>query len=321
MAAETEHPSADINSGLQASHFSLFQLIRQLRTQSPDCPIQLRPALHRSIQQGEVYRAFRQGTGWCVEVNLPGLYGSSSPLPAYITELLLQQEQLENSAPRALLDLFNQRLYELQLETDSKNYPAIQLVEEGNNLWISLATRLLGIPAERLAILPRRDWLFRHFQLLTHPYPTAAGLAKLVSSWLQEEVCVEQCVLRQVALETDSQTQLGRSNHQLGKSSLVGNRINDRNSKLRLKIGPLDHEHFSALIRDRKTWRTLRTLINVYLRSPYECELEFVLNAPQEVESLTLGGLQWGHLGRNAWLLSSKKSETPACLVAQMPLI
>lgn len=321
MAAETQHQPADLNSGLQASHYSLFQLLRKIRTESPDCPIQLRPALHRSIQQGEVYRAFREGEGWCVEVNLPGLYGSSSPLPAYFTELLLQQEQQENSAPRALLDLFNQRLYELQLETDSKSYPAIQRIEDNNDQWIRLATQLLGIPAERLAILPRREWLFRHFQLLTHPYPTAAGLAKLVSSWLQESVQVEQCILRQVQVETDSQTQLGLSNHRLGKSSLLGNSISDRNGKLRLKIGPLEHEHFSALIRDRKTWRTLRTLINVYLRSPYECELEFILNAPQEVESLTLGGLQWGHLGRNAWLLSSKKSETPACLVAQMPLI
>lgn len=322
MASETEHPTVGLGNEIQAAHFSLFQLIRRIKAEHPTSRIQLRPALHRSILQGEVYQAKQEGDDWCIEVNLPGLYGSSSPLPSYITDLLLTQEQQENRLPRQLLDLFNQRLYELKLEVEGKGHPAIQQIEEGNNQWLDLATRLLGIPTERLAVLPRKDWLFRHFHLLTHPYPTAEGLSLLVSSWLKGiPVEVEECVLRQVQVDSDSLTGLGMANHCLGKSTLVGNTISDHNGKLRLKIGPLTHEHFSELISDRKTWRTLRALVSVYLRSPYECELDFCLGAPKDFESITLGGSQWGHLGRNAWLLNKENANATAKLQALMPLI
>ena len=322
MASQAEYSTTRLDNNIQAARFSLFQLIRRLKADYPASRIQLRPALHRSILQGEVYQAKQEGDDWLIDVNLPGLYGSSSPLPSYITELLLEQEQQDNSVPRQLLDLFNQRLYELKLEVEAKGHPAIQQIEEGNNQWLDLATRLLGLPNERLAVLPRKDWLFRHYHLLTHPYPTAEGLTQLVSSWLKNiPVKVEECVLRQVQVDQDSLTALGMANNCLGKSTLLGNKINDRNSKLRLKIGPLSHEHFSELIRDRKTWRTLRALIGVYLRSPYECELAFCLDAPKQLDAVNLGGLQWGHLGRNAWLLNKQTTDMPASLQALMPLI
>lgn len=322
MATETEYPTTGLDNKLQAAQFSLFQLIRKIKAEYPAGRIQLRPALHLSILQGEVYQAQQTGDDWCIEVNLPGLYGSSSPLPSYITELLIEQQQQENPLPRQLLDLFNQRLYELKLEVEGKGHPAIQQIEQGNNQWLDLATRLLGLPTERLAVLPRKDWLFRHFHLLTHPYPTAEGLTQLVSSWLKGiPVQVEQCVLRQVEVDSDSLTSLGLINHCLGKNTLLGNKINDHNGKLRLKIGPLSHAHFSELISDRKTWRTLRALVNVYLRSPYECELDFCLDAPKSFESITLGSKQWGHLGRNAWLLNKENPNAAAKLQALMPLI
>lgn len=218
--------------------------------------------------------------------------------------------------------MLNQRLYELQLETQVKAYPAIQQIEQQQSRWVELAQKLLGLPTERLAILPRRDWLFRHFNLLTQPYPTATGLARLVSDWLQQlPVSVEQCVARTVAVDPDSRSQLGRQNHQLGSNTLLGDRIRDQNSKLRLHIGPLSHARFSDLIADRRTWRTLRSLISVYLRAPYDVELSFNLDAPQQVDTLTLGSNHWGHLGRNAWLLHRNSSRSPASLTARMPLI
>jgi len=322
MATKAEYPNLRLENTINASQYSLFQLIRQIKAEYPASQIKLRPALHRSILQGEVFQATQVGDDWCIDVNLPGLYGSSSPLPSYFTELLLEQEQQENTLPRQLLDLLNQRLYELKIEIDGKAHPAIQQLEENNAQWLELATRLLGLPSERLAILPSKAWLFRHFHLLTHPYPTARGLSELVRSWLKDfPVEIEECVLRQVQVGRDSLTSLGTTNHQLGKSALLGNKILDRNSKLRIKIGPLSHENFSELIRNRKTWRTLRTLISVYLRSPYECELEFSLDAPKQLDAVNLGGLQWGHLGRNAWLLNKQTTDTPASLQALMPLI
>lgn len=322
MVTQAEHSDIRLRNNFSASQYSLFQLIRQIKAEYPTSQIQLRPALHRSILQGEVFQATQVGDDWCIDVNLPGLYGSSSPLPSYFTELLLEQAQQENTLPRQLLDLLNQRLYELKIEIEGKSHPAIQQLEEKNNQWLELATRLLGLPSERLAILPRKAWLFRHYHLLTHPYPTAQGLTQLVSSWLENfPVAVEECVIRQVQVGRDSLTSLGKANNSLGKSSLLGNQIIDRNSKLRIKIGPLSHESFSELIRNRKTWRTLRTLISVYLRSPYECELEFSLDAPKQLDAVNLGGLQWGHLGRNAWLLNKQTTDTPASLQALMPLI
>src|SRR5690554_5590426 len=118
MVTQAEHSDIRLRNNFSASQYSLFQLIRQIKAEYPTSQIQLRPALHRSILQGEVFQATQVGDDWCIDVNLPGLYGSSSPLPSYFTELLLEQAQQENTLPRQLLDLLNQRLYELKIEIE-----------------------------------------------------------------------------------------------------------------------------------------------------------------------------------------------------------
>ncbi|MDR9467439.1 type VI secretion system baseplate subunit TssG [Marinospirillum sp.] len=317
MASQAESAIARISR--EAHSYSLLQLVRWIKAIDPGSQLRLRPNLQAGLAARQVDKAWKEEDLWFIQINLPGLYGRTSPLPAYITEILQDAEQSEQTAPRALLDLLNQRIYELLLSTLSKAYPAIQHIEWQEDHWQQLLTHLLGISAADQKKLPPASWLLQHFDLLTSSQRSAQGLAKLLTSYLQLPVAVEQCAPRRVLVDEASWSRLGRANHGLGTSAWLGSRITDRNGKIRVHVGPLSHAHFSRLVSDQATWQLLQTLVKIYLGVNLECQLVFVLEPPGQ--PLALGDNNWGYLGKNTWLLQDQQSERQDYLTACLTLI
>ena len=101
-----------------------------------------------------------------------------------------------------------------------------------------------------LASVPRRDEpgvplafrlphaLVRYAGLLAHRPRNAANLQPILADYFALPVAIQQFCGQWLPLETDQQTQL-RRHGALGVDTLLGSSIWDRQSKVRIQIGPL----------------------------------------------------------------------------------
>ena len=270
----------------------------------PEQLIRIRPKLSLHQQRSEVVSVRHQDGGYYeIEVNFLGLYGSSSPLPTFYTEELLQLEQEDQVSARLFLDVIHQRLYQLFAASQQKYDSLRAAVEWHQNQFSQLLHALIGTrDSELQQQLPDESLLLKYFGLLALPQRSAQGLESLLADLLSGvQVQVEQCVARKVKVPARHLSSLGRASCTLGNNALVGDQLTDRKSKIRIHIGPIDADTFHHMVADEARWRQLTGFIRFYLNTPMEVELRVILN-PQGAQKMELGRPRGSQLGVDTWL-------------------
>ncbi|OPX56895.1 Type VI secretion, VasB, ImpH, VC_A0111 [Oceanospirillum multiglobuliferum] len=270
--------------------------------------IDMRPSLRMDSARSVIERIVQVADQhFCIELNILNLYGRNSVLPAYISEYLLQAEQQESPQARLFLDLINQRIYELQLEILQRSLLVIEASKDSeSNPRMAYFEQLLaisGLGGIEFSDPQLQQNRLRYFKLFASPFRSAAGLAALVSDYLDQiPVQDEQCSIRNVHLPKSAQLELGQQKKALGTGTLLGHQLQERNGAFTLVIGPLSFNKFDQLLKNHQQWQTLRQLIRLYLRQPLQCELVFQLQCNEQDNTQT-ASQGWGQLGRNAWLI------------------
>jgi type VI secretion system protein ImpH len=278
-----------------------------------------------------------------------GLTGPSGVLPRHYTDLLHKIDRdvrtTEKHALRDWLDLFNHRMVSLFYRAWEK-YRFYIPFERGDFdggdpdpftyalfSLIGLAPRPLrrrlrivardgadeyGEPKERI-LAQVEDLVLLHFSgLLGHRPRCAVALEAMLRDYFQVPTRIRQFQGQWLKLEPPIRTRLGGEggNNQVGASAVAGRRVWDRQSKFRVRIGPLSYAQFleflpdRAPIRERKTFFLLAHLVRLYADPGLDFEVQLVLKA-QEVPELRLAGAGTigARLGWNTWLLARPASE------------
>lgn len=331
MAAETGDPSPDLKSDLKPNMepdlepalkerlekypeaFSFFQTIRLLKRGVREGGIaagalRIRPDLFLDYPSAEVSRIeSRPEKGIeTILTTFMGLYGISSPLPAFYTEDLMAAELEDQTTARALLDIIHQRLYEIFFAIQGKYRPLYGMVEAGSGNYPDILFSLLGLRDETLwSQAPDPYGLLRYIGLFAGDRRSALGLETLLlDAFPGIDVDVAQCVEHRVAIPPDQRLFLGGgAAGGLGVDAVLGQEVEDRTGKIAVTLGPLTRDRFYEMIDEGRQWAALIFLIRFYLMVPLECDLTFVL-APNEAHTVTLGDPNWSQLGRNAWTFS-----------------
>jgi type VI secretion system protein ImpH len=276
-----------------------------------------------------------------------GLTGPSGVLPRHYTELLTRIERLakssEKHALRDWLDLFNHRLIGLFYRAWTKyRFPSAYSRREFawrepdtfTEAVFSLAG--LGFPSlkQRLRVSTTSGDIFsrhecvlaeikdlsllRYSGLLAQRPRTASNLGQLLRDYIALPVEVEQFDGQWLVLESENRTQLAAQigNNQLGVSAIAGERVWDRQSKIRLRIGPLDYRQFAELLPDqspqpeRKTFFVLCHLARLYLGPETDFRVQLVLRRDELPPCRLSDDAETGpRLGWNAWLYGEQPSE------------
>jgi type VI secretion system protein ImpH len=274
-------------------------------------------------------------------VTFLGLHGPSGVLPRHYTELILRLERdrrgEERRAFRDWLDLFNHRFISLfyrawekyrfwlayergqhdQAEPDPFTRTLLSLVGLGTG-GLRHRLRVAAVEAldrrERpLAAVDDRSLLY-FSGLLASRHRTAVGLAALLEDYFQIPVRVQQFVGQWLEIEPASQTRLGLpdGNCQLGVNLLAGERVWDVQSKLRIRLGPLDHARFTDFLPDlspqpeHKSFFLLVHLVRLYAGPELDFDVQPLLRA-DAVPEWQLGDEPPGsRLGWNTWLTSQQ---------------
>jgi type VI secretion system protein ImpH len=322
MASQDRGSSLDLKLELlkEGHAFSFFQVMRLLRLfQKPLAAaeeprsieknnIMVRPKLSLAFPAADVdsiEELDSEGTRFQVTATFLGLYGSSSPLPTFYTEDLMDEAAEEESVARDFIDVINHRLFLLLFECWTKYRQFLQVVEENNTRYMNRLFSLLGLGEELLREDVADSYrLIRYIGLFTQFPRSALGLRTLLQDALDNiPIEIIPCLKRRASIPVGQRLFLGASGGFLGTDSFLGEEIEDRMGKFRLRIGPLDTAGFRRFFPGSDGYNKLVSLTKLYIVDPLEYDLELIMSRG-EARPVCLGAPEWSHLGLDTWLFS-----------------
>jgi len=238
-----------------------------------------------------------------VLVNFFGLAGPSGVLPHHYTELLLERAYLKDRTLRDFLDLFNHRMISLFYRAWEK-YRLAAAYERGSDSFSEYLKNLVGFGTgglqKRLSI-DDQVLLYYAGLLLQRPH-CACNLEGMVRDYFGVPAEVRQFHGHWVKLGEENQTRLGRQNHRLGFSAVCGSRVWDRQSKFRIRLGPLGLESFERFLPGGFHHAPLTQMSRLFAGLELDFDVQLVLKA-REVPACRLRSSGPGaRLGWSSWL-------------------
>lgn len=263
----------------------------------------------------------KSGTPPEMTVNFLGLGGAFGPLPPPVTEQLLARSRRGDTAGRDFLDIFNDRLVRLFYHARAKHRPELTRGTPAESNFAAYLFSLIGLgsPALRRRLAFPERALLHYAGILAGAPRSLHGLARLVSGYFGIAVSEIRVAGRWLELDTSEQMRLGASgrNARLGGNAVLGRRVWDEQSTIRIALGPLTLAQFKSLLPDGNAHRQLADLVAFYLETPLVPEYELMLD-PAEVPQARLGAAHGTKLG---WLsfLAGKARTAPEEVRASSP--
>ena len=267
-----------------------------------------------SFPASEILQALDRGEENARELDLiigfMGLTGPSGALPTHYTELLIERRNFHrDSSAHAFFDLFSHRAVSLFYQAWRK-YRFYLPYEAGERDGFS--RNLLDLVGVGLGGLRQRlqqqsggvpDIFLTHFAGLLSQRPLAGeNLVALLRGYFGVEVKLEQFVGQWQSIPVEEQTRLGFNACALGQSAVAGERAWDRQNKIRLTIGPLDHKQFSDFLPGKPGAAALTELVKFCVGHALACDVTLVLKKESvPAPALSKDAVAPLRLGYNCW--------------------
>lgn len=240
-----------------------------------------------------------------------GLLGVHGALPAHYTERISERERIHRDrAARALLDIFaNRAVAQFYLAWKKYRLP-LQYESDRRNRFLPLVLAVAGLGfdalRERMRDGPGRiedEAIARVATLLSQRPLSAQALERILAGHFRVPVRVEQFVGAWYALPDDQRTTLGGRNALLGRTALSGERVWQRNLRVRIHVGPLAAADYHAFLPGGESAAALAKLLQLATGHQFEYEVRPCLRAA-DVRPAALGAATAPRLGRDAFLAS-----------------
>ncbi len=317
MVAKTRTTSSDVIEQLCADshYYSFFKLVELLQSVSKTAvpvghqgPVEgeilrFRPAAHLAFPVADIASLEASKEKLQLSINFLGLYGTTSPLPAFYTEAIIAAD-LDDSLRRDFLDLFHHRLISLLYRIWQKYRYYIEYQKGAIDIFSQRMYSLIGLGNEQLRESSKINWerLLYYSGLLSMRSRSAVVLEKIISHYFGNlPVNIEQSVLRWVEIETTQRNRMGADNCSLGVNMSIGERVLDRAGKFNLRLGPLDFEQFKDFLPTGQYYNTLRELVKHLLIDQLDFDIVLILKRA-EVPSMMLSEDTACRLGWSGWL-------------------
>jgi type VI secretion system protein ImpH len=244
-----------------------------------------------------------------------GMLGVHGVLPAHYTERITERERFHRDhAARAFLDLFSNRSVGQFYQAWKKYRLPLQYETDRHNhfLPVLLALGGLGFPAlrDRLRTAPGSidDESIGYFAGVLQQRPlSAAALQNVLSGHFGAPIRVEQFVGKWYLLPPGQRACLGGTNALLGRTALVGERVWQRDLRVRIHVGPLARAHYLAFLPGGESCAALEKLLTLASGSRFEYEVRPILRAA-DVQAACLDAKTGVRLGFDAFLCTREST-------------
>jgi len=332
MATQSRHPALGLIdlARTQPYQFGFFQLVRLLRlhysrsgrvdpqTRPHEEPLRFRSLLSLAFPASEVSNLRFETAAPVsadgqplteVQVTFMGLVGSSGVLPLPYTELLINRHvEQRDDAAHAFFDLFSHRMTALFYQAWQKYKFHIEFERQGHSDFQRYLLNWVGFGAQARKHLcaegtsSLREDFFTYFSgLLSHRPHNALNLEQILTFYFRLPVRVHAFAGCWLRLDAQEQTRLGRSNALLCSSAVLGSRVWDYQSSLRITLGPLGLADYRRFLPRATEHRKLLEIVRFYLGAQFDFEIELRLH-PQEVPPTRLQRSGGTALGWTGWL-------------------
>lgn len=214
-----------------------------------------------------------------------GLLGTSGALPLHYTETLQIRELYDRDrTARAFLDIFSTRAVSLHYAAWKKHRLALQYEIDRRERFLPLIMSLFGMGMNEL-----RDRLvdghgdvfdqaFAYYAGAVRQRPVSAALMqRVLADYFQVPLALEQFVGAWYRVPAGQSTRLGQANATLGASALAGDRVWQRDLRMRLSIGPLRREQFDDFLPGGSAEQALAKWLSLLTGGTLEYEVRLVL--------------------------------------------
>lgn len=253
-----------------------------------------------------------------MKVNFFGLTGPMGVLPHRYTELIRERNRAKDRGLQDFFDLFNHRLIALFYQAWEKYRFYVGYERDHEDRLSRCLMSLVGLGTLALEERqPVRDEAFLFYSGLFSLQPRSAiALEQILADYFNVPVEVEQFVGTWRTLDrTDQCRMLGDIPYsdQLGIGAIAGDEVWDRQSRARIRLGPLTASQYQSFLPNGSAWEPLRALTRFFSNGEIEFELQLVLKHTEvppcelgsaEIEAPPLlGWFSWvksdAHFGRN----------------------
>jgi type VI secretion system protein ImpH len=333
MSAPQRHPSAGLIDQLLAEphRFEFFQAVRLLGLwlgTGPDAAgavphaLKFRNSLSLSFPPGEIeslairHKPDAAGAGASpasvervdLTPSFMGLLGVMGALPLVYTEQIAQRELVhKDTGARGFLDVFSDRTLALFYAAWKKHRLALQYETDRRKGFAPLVLALAGVgqPALRDRLRPEgggvADESLAFFAgTLQRRQLSAAQIRQLLSRYLGVPVRIEQFLGRWYELPPMARTSLGLGNGVLGRNALSGERVWQRDLRVKVTLGPLGHDTFRRFLPGAPGAVALKELLTLLSGVSLEYEINLELKA-EAIQASQLSSNRSPLAGRLGW--------------------
>lgn len=257
-----------------------------------------------------------QGLTWepgkqpSMRVNFMGATGPLGVLPPVYTELIIERLRSRDPTMRDFFDIFHHRVVSLFYQAWEKSRFTIGYERSRQDRFTESLFDLtgLGTPGlrNRQSVLDETIVFYGGlFGMATRP---AAALEGILSDFFDVDVEIEQFVGVWRALDPTDQCffETGEpASYQLGIGAVAGDEVWDRQSRARIRIGPLPAEKYLEFLPTGSAYEPLRALTKAFCGNDIEFEVQLILRRP-DVPHCELGndGPVGPQLGWFSWMKS-----------------
>ena len=257
-----------------------------------------------------------------MQVNFMGLTGAMGVLPLVYSELVLNRLRERDRTLRDFYDVFNHRMISLFYQAWEK-YRFVIPYERGELDPFShhvLALLGLGTPGLQDRQDVSDDSLLFYSGLLSLHTRSATALRQVLGDYFDVPVEIEQFVGAWYAVEEDSQCSLSESrdySEQLGFGAIVGDEIWDKQSRIRIQLGPLTLARYMEFLPGGDAYRHIRALAKFFSGKEYDVEIQLIL-LREEVPVCELQDEPGQQLGWTSWVKSAPFRRDPADAILEL---
>lgn len=238
-----------------------------------------------------------------MRLNLLGLSGSGSPLPAFYAEQSLGDNDNENST-RTFLDLLNHRLHRLITPIWQRYRYRAGFQKGAVDPFSQRLFALIGLAGADIRQGQDINWkrLFPYLGLLSLRAHSAALVEAVLRYYFNHaELNIEQCLLRTVNILPDQLNRLGTANSQVSQDLVLGGQVRDHGGKFRIHVRELSWQRFHEFLPIGSGYQPLRALVRFSLRDPLSYDIRLVMHR-EEIHELRLCHQGDCRLGWTSWL-------------------
>jgi type VI secretion system protein ImpH len=243
-----------------------------------------------------------------------GFLGVTGALPLFYTETLAQRELYQKDyAARAFMDVFSHRAVSLFYQAWRKHRLPIQYEADRQNRFLPLVLSLAGVGQKGLRNRLQGDQggvpdeaLAFYAGALQQRTLSAKQLQQVLQGYLNVPVCIEQFVGRWYQLPDSGKAYLGvlgavgGTQPVLGRSAMLGERVWQRDLRMRVSLGPLNHTKFRRFLPGGKGALALKELITMLSGVSLEYEINLQLRR-DDVEGCKLDSQRPATAARLGW--------------------